>query len=362
MIRIDVRIANKQNEKNLLTELEVEEVFNLIESNKDISKIAGKEDWKFTKGILKKWCINNSEDGKRVLLIALVKYKKIHTDTEKIIGFCTLTNKEADFLQNRDIELCHVIVDKNYRRILNGTKMVYNVIDIAFNLNYDSIYGRVFNDNEIGRSFIKHLNWTQIDIQDKECVWYVYKNKSERFSSIIFKRMLELDRMSIAQLSDLLGMSKQYIGSLKNPLVGQSTKLPSPQLLNQLCLILGQRSGAIFRQFYTDNKNVVKWKNFNEYLTSIEEDKGFNRLYENLDYEVINKILLSYAQLQRIESGFIFGESRIGLNEKEIIDNEFSNKNKETSRDDYEIWTLSDTLAEQLYKVRRIYNQKYFRL
>ncbi|MFN9320248.1 MAG: GNAT family N-acetyltransferase [Chitinophagales bacterium] len=362
MVEIEIK-TKKQANGSYLTDNELKETFTMIKKSHDVEKICGREDWKFTLDTLKSWCsIENNipkdklntrgrkkEMVRGVHAAALAKLKLNKTDNGQIIGFCTLSNAEANFPRSRDVEVCHMIIDKSYRRRFNGAKMVTTILEEALNLNFDKIYGRVFHGNEVAKSFINHLNWSSSDVEyDKDCQWYVFESNKEKISSIISDRMNELDRLTITNLSDLLGVSKQYINSLRNPLIGQPTKLPSPEVLHRLVLILSQKNTNLFHSFLKEKKDGKDWKHLEQFLFNSIKDKRYDTLYQNVDFSVVAKILLSFSQLQDLESGFVFSDNKIEFNERELINEEFKGKSKSQFNSEYEIWTISDIIAEQI--------------
>ena len=98
-----------------------------------------------TADIIKQWF-----DESRIAAIA--------EEEDDIIGFATLTNKEAH-LPTNSYEICHCIVKPKFRRMYYSSYIVLKLMEYAKAKKLSALFGRVNITNKKGFSLMNSLRW-----------------------------------------------------------------------------------------------------------------------------------------------------------------------------------------------------------
>lgn len=138
-----------------------------IQNPNILSLVSGDKGDKLTIDILTKWI----DTAIRTIVI---------TDkNNNPIGFCTITINELEIIKNKYIELCHLIINPDYKNKLEVGEMLSNsACDYSNTLGFDYIIGRVMPSNRFGNFLAKNNNWKALNKQLTAPAyfnWYIKK-------------------------------------------------------------------------------------------------------------------------------------------------------------------------------------------
>lgn len=141
-------------------EKDMESLCEWIQSSGELHLISGNTSGVLTIEELHSW-VNSS-----------LQLVKIQLD-EKIIGLATLSRAEAE-LPSGYIEICHLIINPNFRRLYYGTTIVSYLTSFAKKEGYKKVLGRVLKTNSIALAFLDSLHWKHLEenySNDDTVVW-----------------------------------------------------------------------------------------------------------------------------------------------------------------------------------------------
>ncbi len=350
-----------KNKVESLTDQEIKQLCDWISDSKELPNISSNKESVLAQEQLMGWLEES-------VAYAIVR------ERDSIIGFCTLTRAEEKNLKLNTIEICHLIVHPDYRKIYNGSGMLLALIDEAEYKNYENIVGRVVKGNTAGEGLMMHLNWEPITniSRDERVNWYQYSFSKTKFKDILFDRMNVLG-LTYKSLANLTGLSKQYINSLKNPIKGKPVKLPYWRRVRILSLILSQQNNRILDEYFKFLENqqkkyensinngdsnflkesVKQWSKkwtIKQYLINIKKDKSLNSLISNAKPEIVYEILTSLSNLEEFKSKIVYADNTLTKGEIQKRITEINNSSIMEASDDWEIWTISDVFGEQSHK------------
>jgi ribosomal protein S18 acetylase RimI-like enzyme len=110
-----------------------------VESSEALLQVSGDSADSLTPSILYKWI------GKAKVSLVVTK-----EPMDEPIGFCTLSRLEVDYMPDSYIEICHLIIDPQYRYMFIGPRLVQGAISISCKFGFRFICGRVLHTNRYG--------------------------------------------------------------------------------------------------------------------------------------------------------------------------------------------------------------------
>lgn len=145
-------------------EKDIESLCEWIQSSGELHLISGNTTGILTVKELRDW-MNSS--------FQLVKIQL----NEKIIGLATLSRAEAE-LPSEYIEICHLIIHPDFRRLYYGTTIVSYLTSFAKREGYKKVVGRVLKSNSVALAFLDSLHWKRLDenYSNNETVVWLGKN------------------------------------------------------------------------------------------------------------------------------------------------------------------------------------------
>lgn len=166
-----IKISQDTKTSTYITEYQLDHLAQWISESGELKYISGEKGTVLSIKTLTTWIYNQSKGKNKILAIALVK----NSDAQ-IMGLCTLTKTEEPMLGKYDIEICHLIVHKKYRRKKYASKIIKLLIHQAKEFGFLRILGRVHIDNNIGFTLLESLGWQKSGFYngDENVVWYEY--------------------------------------------------------------------------------------------------------------------------------------------------------------------------------------------
>lgn len=149
-----------------------------------------------------------------------------------LIGFATLSRTEAN-LPEGHIEICHLIINPDFRQQYWGTRFVRYLTEAAFSRGYVSVVARVEPRNQIGLklfrkpdlSFLKEgnqlLSGTKLD---SRFVWF--ERNPDSFGKLLAK-IRESHGYSQIGLAQVLGVEKSVVSMIESDARGPTLELLS---------------------------------------------------------------------------------------------------------------------------------------
>lgn len=150
-----------------LEQPEYSAVANWISASKDLPIISGIKSFELYPEDLEHWFLSS--------FTAIVV-----REDDYIIGLATLSNSEAA-LKDDTLEICHLIVHQDYRRLYNGSSMVLQLSSFAKSKYKQCKYivARVVKTNTIAQEMFHFLKWTEMESNlpnnDNDVIWYQKK-------------------------------------------------------------------------------------------------------------------------------------------------------------------------------------------
>lgn len=361
------------------------EVFNEIKSSKKLKRFIEEEDFSYicewvikfkdeprglnfdfktlTTSVLKQWFLESD-------FFAISRFKK------KIIGFCLIKQSTLSDLRKNEMEVFYVCVKENFQTKYYASNMLLSLIEEIKKKNYSRLIGGVNEANYIAKALLEHLNWSNSSRLPKidQLDWYEFSFQKElRVNNFFQERMRQL-KINSEELADLVGVSKQYINGLKNPMVGRTEKHPSSRLMRELALILSQPNRKNFDTYFSFKQ--IEKENFIQGLTESDNKKkliedwlrmwpkmwSFRSFSFNKLNDKTSQLLKTNANPQHIFNFLTIVNDITDLSKHVIYANNTTSQDETKKRfkeieirgsiknveDTYEIWTLSDIFNEQV--------------
>ena len=172
MIRIILSSIDINN--IIISNSDLDYITQWISKSGELSYISGEKGPLLTKSILKSWLYNKTDQVEKIFAVVFLK-----NSHDKIVGLCTLTRAEEPVLDTNDVEICHLIIHKKYRREYYASSIIKLLIKQAFKNNFSRVLGRVHIHNYVGSMLLSHLGWKKSDFsnRDTDVVWYEYSLK-----------------------------------------------------------------------------------------------------------------------------------------------------------------------------------------
>jgi ribosomal protein S18 acetylase RimI-like enzyme len=122
----------------------------------------------------------NTEILEKWVTTAILSIVVFDTNSDNVVGFCTVTIKELPTIKHKYIELCHLVFNPNYclSRYEIGLQLTSRAEEIAFIYGFDCIIGRVVPSNNYAKKLAQKANW---DVFDDDFVpenFYWYKKQT----------------------------------------------------------------------------------------------------------------------------------------------------------------------------------------